>query len=32
MLTALTGILLDLRRLDDIEAARQEADLHSGSG
>jgi hypothetical protein len=31
-LTALTGILLDLVRLDDVQSARQEADLHSGSG
>ena len=28
-LTALTGILPDLGRLDDTQAARQEADLHS---
>ncbi len=31
-LTALTGILPDLGRLDDTQAARQEADLHSGIG
>jgi hypothetical protein len=30
-LTALTGILPNLGRLDDTQAARQEADLHSGT-
>jgi hypothetical protein len=31
-LTALSGILPDLGRLDDTQAARQEADLHCYSG